>query len=192
MTYFVPGLVVTTFSTKNGEEVVVRYPKWEDLDAMTGWINELSAEDTFINFSGEVISREKEAGIIAQWFQEIEAQDKVFLCAFVGDVLASTCAVYRNAGKPRERHVAEFGLSTKAAYRCQGIGGQLAKVTIDEAKERIPGLRLIKLEVFGNNPAAMDLYRKLGFRETGRTPGGILHRGEYVDDVVMVMEVINH
>jgi RimJ/RimL family protein N-acetyltransferase len=189
MTNFVPGRVVTTLRTKGGHEVVVRYPKWEDLDTMTDWINELSAEDTFINFSGEVFSREKEAAIIAQWFQEVEAQDKVFLCAFAGDVLASTCTVYRSAGKARERHVADFGLSTRAAYRCQGLGGQLAKITIEEARARIPGLRLIKLEVFGNNPVAMDLYQKLGFRETGRTPGGILYRGQYVDDVTMVMEI---
>jgi RimJ/RimL family protein N-acetyltransferase len=189
MTNFVPGRAVTTYRAKGGQEVVVRYPKWEDLDTMTDWINELSAEDTFINFSGEVLTREKEAGIIAEWFQEIEAEDKVHLCAFVGDHLASNCSVYRKTGKPRERHVADFGLSTRAAYRCQGLGGQLAKITIEEAKEHIPGLRLIKLEVFGNNPVAMNLYNKLGFRETGRTPGGILYRGQYVDDVTMVMEV---
>ena len=41
--------------------MVIRYPKWEDLEELTRYINKLSSEDTFVTFSGEEIKKEEEA-----------------------------------------------------------------------------------------------------------------------------------
>lgn len=189
MANFAPGRVAGRFRSRQGEEVVIRYPKWDDLDLLTDWINELSQEDTFISYSGERFTLEQEADFLAGLFKDMEFQNKVFLCAFVGDDLASTCVVHRRAAHRRQQHVGMIGLSTRAAFRGQGIGRELSRTAIEEAAKNIPGLRLIMLEVFGNNKAAIDLYRKLGFRETGRIPGGVLFRGELVDDVIMCLDL---
>jgi hypothetical protein len=50
MSNFIPGKVIKTFITKKDTEVTIRYPKWEDLDEMTRYINEISKEDTFVTF----------------------------------------------------------------------------------------------------------------------------------------------
>jgi len=65
----------------------------------------------------------------------------------------------------------------------------LLQLVIDEAERRIDGLRLIQLHVFGNNELAYRLYLNHGFIEYGRLPGGVLHRGQYVDNISMYRPV---
>jgi len=50
---FIPGLIVKKFISKKGKEIIIRYPKWEDLEELTRYANKLSKEDTFVTFSGE-------------------------------------------------------------------------------------------------------------------------------------------
>lgn len=76
---FIPGKIVKKIRLKNDKEAVIRYPKWEDLEGLTSYINELSAEDTFITYSGEKISKEKEADFLASRFKEMEFGDCVKL-----------------------------------------------------------------------------------------------------------------
>ena len=54
-------------------------------------------------------------------------------------------------------------------------------IAIDKAKDG--ECRMMTLEVRGGNGAAMELYRKLGFREVGRRPGYYAGGGE--DAVLM-------
>lgn len=190
MTDFIPGQIVKTFQSRKGNEIVIRYPRWEDLDALTEYINRLSAEDTFLTFSGEKLSREEEAVYLAGLFQDMEFLRKVHLCAFAGDILASTCAIYkRPEARERGKHVAAMGIAVDARYRGEGIGQELLNATIDEARSKIPDLKIVVLDVYAENQVAMSLYRKAGFRETGRVPGGVLYRGRLIDEIQMSLRV---
>jgi len=73
---FILGQIVKKFVSKKGKEVVIRYPKWEDLEEFTRYINKLSKEDTFITFSGEEIKKEDEAKVLSEWFYQLEMEDK--------------------------------------------------------------------------------------------------------------------
>ncbi len=79
MSQFVPGEIVRTFRTKKGNDVALRYPMWRDLARLNDYINALSMEDTYIRFSGEVISRAEEADVLANWFRDMELSNKVVL-----------------------------------------------------------------------------------------------------------------
>lgn len=48
---FTTGKIIKKFKTKKGKEIVIRYLKWEDLDELTRYVNDLSKEDTFVNLS---------------------------------------------------------------------------------------------------------------------------------------------
>jgi ribosomal protein S18 acetylase RimI-like enzyme len=52
--------------------------------------------------------------------------------------------------------------------RREGLGRTLVEAVIDRARER--GCRRVELDVSSENPAAMALYRSLGF-DTGKTGG---------------------
>lgn len=74
-----------------------------------------------------------------------------------------------------------YNIVIDRAFRGRGFGEKLLRHLIDKAKEL--GCRLMTLEVRGSNEAAMELYRKLGFREVGRRRGYYSKGGE--DAVLM-------
>jgi RimJ/RimL family protein N-acetyltransferase len=59
----------------------------------------------------------------------------------------------------------------------------LMNASIEGARER--GATRIALWVNGENAHAQRLYERLGFRESGRIPGGIFVGDKQCDDVLM-------
>ena len=74
-----------------------------------------------------------------------------------------------------------YNIVIDKAFRGRGLGEMLLRHLIDRAKGS--GCSLMTLEVRGGNEAAMELYRKLGFREVGRRTGYYAKGGE--DAVLM-------
>ncbi|HVO71049.1 MAG TPA: GNAT family N-acetyltransferase [Aggregatilineaceae bacterium] len=178
-----PGKIVFEGQTTKGLSVYLRYPTFDDLHALWEYINTLSQERTFLLVQGETISYDDETTWLKNQIEQIAHKQEVMIAALHGATLIGNTAI--GLGRGVKRHVGTFGISVARDYRGQGVGELLARTVIDEAVAQLPGLQLIELEVFGNNPIAMSLYRKVGFVEYGRIPGGILHHGEPVDAVYM-------
>lgn len=182
--------MVKTFTTKNGKKAIIRYPTLGDLEKLTVYINGLSTEDTFVTFSGEQISFEEEREFLSKTLKQVEDGDKVFLCCFLGTELVGVSNVDRNVeNRKRARHIGKFGLSVVSKYRGEGIGFELARTTIEEARAKMPNLRMIELEVYDINQAAKSLYKKLGFVEVGTMPEAILYKGQYIGDTIMYLKL---
>lgn len=47
------------------------------------------------------------------------------------------------------------------SHRGQGIGKTLMEFVLKEAEKNIPQLRIVTLQVFGNNPLAQAMYKKI-------------------------------
>ncbi len=113
------------------------------------------------------------------------------VCIFVeckGDIIGIAHVNRKKANSyGRHDHVGIFGITVSKEFRSEGIGKILMQTVIEEAKKGIAGLTMIELHCFSTNTAGLALYEKLGFKECGRLPGGILHRGEYVDNVMMYL-----
>jgi ribosomal-protein-alanine N-acetyltransferase len=62
-----------------------------------------------------------------------------------------------------------YNIAVAAEKRREGIGEALLRHMIEKAEES--GCTVLNLEVMDGNEAAMELYRKLGFREVGRRKG---------------------
>lgn len=82
----------------------------------------------------------------------------------------------------------DLGISVVKDFRNEGLGNVLIKELLGLAKERL-GLKIVTLAVFENNRRARHFYRKIGFVECGRIPKGIYYRGEYIDSVMMCLEL---
>lgn len=170
--------------TSKGASVVVRYPQADDLDEMWHFITTLSAERTFILMQGVEISLQEEAGYLDNALRQIREGKRVQLSVFSGDKLVGNAEITPSVGA--KHHVGDFGIAILDGYRGMGIGELLMSLVIEQAQVVFPDMQMISLEVFGNNPIAMSLYRKMGFVEYGRLPRGVKHRDEYVDEVLMV------
>ena len=187
---FIPGEIVKKFISKKEKEMVIRYPKWEDLEEITRYINKLSCEDTFITFSGEEIKKEEEAKALSEWFYQIEMEDKVVLGCFWGKKLVAIANIDKDkSARKRSLHVGIFGISVEKEWRGEGLGFILGKTIIEEAKKKIAGLKTVILDVYSLNTNAQNLYQKLGFKEAGRLPKKILYRGQYIDEIKMYLEL---
>jgi RimJ/RimL family protein N-acetyltransferase len=94
--------------------------------------------------------------------------------------------VGRSQGQAVEhRAVVGVGLNSE---RGKGIGYRMMKTLERLAIENF-NAKMLYLEVFEHNKVARNLYKKCGFRETGRIPKGFIHYGKYMDDILMVKEL---
>lgn len=183
-----PGRLVKEFITKSGKHAIIRYPTMDDVEDLWKHINAISAEDTFVTFSGETISIEEEEKYLSSELRLISEQKAVKLFCYVDGNFAGVCDIHRHEQKKkRGEHVGMFALVIGKAYRGDGIGFTLVQTTIDEAKATMKNLRLVILECFASNEAAMHLYAKLGFREVGRLPKALWYHEDYIDEVMMAL-----
>jgi RimJ/RimL family protein N-acetyltransferase len=52
---------------------------------------------------------------------------------------------------------------------------------------RAGGIRQIELAVSAENPKAMAFYKRLGYSQIGIIPGGFLHEGREIDEIMMAI-----
>lgn len=181
---------VKAFTTKTGRSAVIRLPQPSDVAAMTEFINIFSPEDRFTRFAGEQVTVEEERAYLEAEWEKIAAGDAVKFFCFIDGRLAGMSDVHRDTALlTRRRHVGIFGIIIGKDFRGEGIGEMMMRTTIAEATKHIQGLRMIKLDCFATNTPAIALYKKLGFTEVGRIPEALLHKNDYVDEIIMIKKV---
>lgn len=179
--------IVYESKTKDGQSFILRYPKPEDLEKLLEFINKLSAEETFIRYQGEVITLEQEKEYLDKLLKDIDGNKTVELLLFIGDKLAGNAGVVLKT--LNQNHVGLFGISLLKEFRGMGLGKLFMEKVIEEAKNKLPGLKTIELSCFVNNEAAINLYKQFGFAEFGRLPEGLKRKGQYFEQVFMFKKV---
>lgn len=182
-----PGKVVFEGKTVKGLPIVIRYLKEEDTDALRDYINVLSKEQTFIRFQGEQVSFEEEKEYVERFVRRIKRRLAVKLLAFTGRKLIGDGRI--DLSEKTEKHVGRFGLSVAIDYREKGVGTILTQKILEEAEKNLPDLRIVVLGVFADNPVAIAMYEKFGFKEYGRLPEGVFRKGKYVDHISMYKKI---
>ena len=177
-------MIKEEFTAKDGRTIILRKPRWDDLDGLLDFVNSLVREEALINRIGEV-SRSEEIEFLARRLSDIENKKVIQLVADVDGMIVGNAEVVKLSGW--ESHVGKLGVSVRSGYRRIGIASKLIETLIRQAKKE--KLRIILLAVYEDNLPAITLYKKLGFKEIGRTPKGVCWKGEYIDDVKMAMEI---
>jgi len=173
-----------TFVANDGRKVVIRPPRWEDLDGLMKYINSLVDEKVEIVLKKKV-TREEEAEWLAKRLISIDKGDVIHVVAEVdGEVVAGA-----EVGKQKHRmsHVGMLGIGIKSPYRGIGIGTIIMETLIEESKKA--GLKVLVLDVFDTNKIAKEFYEKMGFKEVGKVPKGICKNGKYIDLARMALEL---
>ncbi len=179
---------INTFITKSGKEIKFRYPTIDDVEVLKNYINKISAEQSFILLQGFQNTLESETNWLKDKLEKISKNQSVYLCGFCDDQLVACAEV--ELGIEAKSHVGNFGISVALDFRGFGIGEKIMELTIFESIKKLPELRIITLEVFGQNKIAQNLYRKMGFIEYGKLPNSIKRRGQF-DDAILMYKKIN-
>lgn len=187
---FEPGKVIKEFETRSGKLITIRYPKEDDVEGLVEYINAISVEDTFTETNGHVFTMDEEKQWLTDLIKKMDQGNAVhLLCEFEGKIVGASHVFRKNPRYHRFDHVGVFGIALAQGFRGDGIGKMLMGTAIAEAKEKLAGLKMMEISCFGCNTGGLALYGKFGFKECGRLPKSVLHRGVYVDNVNMYLDL---
>ncbi len=178
------GKTTHHFIAKDGREVLLRPPRWEDLDDLLDFINSLVEEGADI-LRNQKVTRDEEANWLGRKLADIEKGSLFWLVAEVDGVVIASSELKTGTGY--SRHVGVIGVGVKRDYRDVGVGTELLKALISHAKTI--GLELLRLTVFSSNTRAIHVYERVGFKKTGRIPHGLFKNGIYHDDIIMTLKL---
>jgi RimJ/RimL family protein N-acetyltransferase len=176
-----PGKVIRTFSAKDGREIILRTPTWNDLDDLMTMINSLVEERADILID-EKVTRDQEIEWLSKALARLEKAETFYMVAQVEDkVIANSEIGKKTSG--HDRHVGTLGIAIRNGYRNLGIGTEMLKTLIEQA--RAMNLKLLTLSVYATNQHAHHVYQSAGFVDTGRIPKKFFKDGQFIDEIVM-------
>jgi RimJ/RimL family protein N-acetyltransferase len=174
------GQVLQELSVKDGRKVVLRTPRWEDLDDLLELINSVVEEGAEIS-RDEKVSKEEEIDWLSRLLALLERGRTIFPVAEVDGRAIASSDINRQIGY--QKHVGVVGIVIKRGFRELGIGTAMMRVLIEQAEKM--GMKVLTLTAFASNKRAIHVYEKVGFVQTGLIPKKHLKQGEYIDEVIM-------
>ena len=173
-----------TFVCPDGRALTLRSPRAGDAATMLDYLRQTSAETHFlVREADEFTMTDEEEGAFLTHY--LSGERCFMLAAFDGDEVVANCDIAPLGSMKRVLHRASFGIAIKQKFCGQGLGRELLRIALDEARRL--GYLQVELGVYADNPRARHLYEKLGFREMGVIPNAFhLSDGSFRDEVQMV------
>lgn len=171
------GEILRRFTAKDGREVILRTPKWEDLDDLVEFITSLGKDE---------YTRDEGADWLAKRLSLMEKGGELSLVAEVDGKAIATSRLGIMDDKP-SIHVGFIEPEVRNDYRNVGIGTEMVKTLIDQARKL--SLKLIVLGVYSTNSVALHVYEKVGFKRVGLIPKRFFEDETYIDEAIMAMEL---
>jgi len=180
-------MIIYQGKTKTGKEIVVRYPEMGDLEEMLAFINNLSDEKTFVRYQGEHETVESEKKYLEGRLKAIKDKKAIHLLVFCKNKLIGASDIHMM--DKTEKHIGVLGISIAKNFRGEGVGKILMNLVEEEAKKKLPNLKMITLGVYSPNTVARNMYKKIGYVEYGILPNGITRGGKFEDAVLMYKNI---
>lgn len=159
-------------------ELKIRRALRKDLDAIWNIFNIIVGEKKYIPVLSPVESEfEKQS-----WYLKMREQQNMMLVAIVDGKIVGQLAV-EHVDWETCSHVGELGLVILPEYRGLGIGKKLIKNCLDIVRNKSL-FKKITLSCFHNNHIALNLYKKVGFKEVGRKTYQFFINDEWLDEVL--------
>ena len=174
------GKTIRNFAARDGQKVVLRTPKWEDLDGLLELVNSLVDEKAEIART-EKYSMEEEIDWLSKALSRLEKGETFYLVGEVGGKIVAVSEISKRGGY--EKHVGVIGIAIRNGFRDLGIGTEIMKTLVEQAQKI--GLKVLTLSAFATNKPAIHVYEKVGFAQTGTIPKKHFKEGKYVDEIIM-------
>ncbi len=184
---FKPGKIIRKFKARNGQEIILRYPKMNDVDSLLKFINKLVVEPNIGIAKMKKATKKEEANWLKKNIDEMKKDKLKFIVAEAYERVIGETEI--RIGQDTSAHVADFGIAIAKEYRSIGIGigTEMMKTIFEEAKKL--GMEIITLKVFSFNSHAIKTYESAGFKPFGILPKGIYKNGKYTDEIYMYKNI---
>ena len=183
-------LVARRLQLNNGQWCALCSPEPSEAAQRIAFLRRVSAETSFMarSASDSPADAALAAEIIADQLEDDRAleiaawpDDRMIACGSIGRIASAY---------PRKRHRAQLGVAVLREYWGLGLATAILRALIDAAPSM--GYAQIELSVVSENARALNLYRRLGFREMGRIPDALrLDDGRPMDEILMFLKLEN-
>jgi len=177
---------ITKFTTKSGKEVELCLPTLDCASVLLDFVNRLTKEDTYLSLTGDPKTLAEEENWIKNTILSMQANRSFAVWAIFNGRIVGSVDVHR--GGTRDAHVGRIGLMVDHDFRHDGIGKYLLEFILEKAKKM--AIKIVALESFADNNIAIELYKKVGFKEYGRLPKGFYRQGKYSDAIKMCKDLL--
>lgn len=172
------------FTLKDGQTLSICEATPADADMLLPFVQQVGSEtDNLLFGKGEfTMTTEQERDFL----KNMQENPNAFMfIGRIGDEIVSTSQVARVGTRARIAHRGSVAISVKKACWGMGIGTVVMRHLVQTARDM--DIELLELEVRADNAAAVHLYEKTGFRQTGTHPHYFKFDYGYRDAVMMQM-----
>ena len=159
------------------EGVTIRRMRVDDADGIANILNQIIEKGGMTVINGPLTSWGERA------FLRRFSKKGIFYVALtpklVGFQVLEPFAPYSKAFD----HVATMGTYISLEERRKGIGAELSRRTLEDARKA--GFEKIITYVLHSNTAALKFYKKLGFKAVGTAKRHAKLKGEYFDEIII-------
>lgn len=168
-----------------GREVMIIIRNIDPADAEVYWNLRLEA----LKMNPEAFGTSYEEAVqvsLSDVVKQIQnKKDHYILGAFTKDHQLAGMTGFRREHKIKTQHKGTiWGVYVPPIYRGQGIAKKLLLEVISRGR-KVEGLKQINLSVVAANQAAIELYRKLGFKTYGIEKNALEYQGQGYDEELM-------
>lgn len=117
----------------------------------------------------------------ADWRQHLVSN--TIFAAFDGETPIAIMGMMRQRASKMAHRATIIMVYVRASWRGTGLAGAMLEMLNSHAA--LIGIRQLELAVRADNATAFAFYRKAGFAEIGRIPGGFLEDGREFDEILM-------
>ena len=133
-------------------------------------------------FVSSITRREKLP--LSWWESQLDDELSTLFGAFVDSQLVGIVGLAFEPWEDAQHMATLFGLYVTQAFRGQGLGEHLVQAVLSLAEQE-PDIKVIQLTVSASSPAALALYKRCGFEQSGLEDSAIRVGEEYYDRVHM-------
>lgn len=171
-----------TICLRNGKEVIIREALQKDAQSMIDFYNVVGGETDFLSFGKNEFSMS-----LHDYEKFIEStgadNSSIILLATMDDEIISIASI-TSSPKARTKHVGTLGIVIAEEHCGFGLGRILMDELIEWAKLNGTTKR-IHLVTREDNAKAIELYKKVGFKEEGLLQQDTYINGVYYNTLIM-------
>ena len=121
---------------------------------------------------------------LSWWEGQLDDELSALFGAFIDAQLAGIVGLAFEPWEDAQHKATLFGLYVPQTFRGQGVGEQLVQAVLSLAEQE-PDIKGVELTVSASSTAALALYRRCGFEQSGLEDSAIRVGDDYYDRVHM-------
>ena len=176
-----PGQFIRKFKTKKGNEAILRFIKIQDSKDLMSIMNEVAKERQY-STTTEIVTLKQEKEYMHKKILLLKQNKIVHIACEMNKKDIGYVNIYPEKGL--ETHLGEVSVFIKKKHRGEGIGTELLKEVIKQAKKHTK-IKALLIGTYKTNKRACNLYKKVGFVKYGTIKKGAKIKGKYVDIIRM-------